>query len=455
MINQSRRPSAALVLGVLSGCVAALAVLPTALPLTGRLTAAEEAVSFRQATTAAHLTQRMLTEGTLSPGTRDRVGAEFVRVYSDGLLVHQEGPDLPITAIEGACGDTSTGALAKVNGRPWAMACIATEEAEIVTGVPIVYGSTGKVVLLVVTLAAIVGIVTALGVLRLLTPLSRLSRAIVRVGAGERGVRVPSSGLVELDELAERLNAAARAMEDREETIMARIRAVQEMARMVAHEVRNPLQSLELLTTLIASEEDPKDRLELAQSIHVEIRALDMVVTRILREGAMRGQRLPLHRQRTTLVPLVDHVLTLRQPEARAHGITLERGPVSPIEASIDAALIGRSLENLAINAMQAVAPATGRVRVSVVAEASHVALVVDDNGRGVDPDLADHIFDVNVSGRTGGTGLGLALVREVIEAHGGYIVQDRSPLGGARFTARIPLEDLGGDHAAESTDRR
>ena len=169
----------------------------------------------------------------------------------------------------------------------------------------------------------------------------------------------------------------------------------------------------------------------------------------------MRGQRLPLHRQATTLAPIVDHVLTLRQPEARAHGISLERGPVSPVEIQIDAALLGRSLENLVLNAMQAVPPRNGRVRVSVVAEDSHLALVVDDNGPGVDPELAEHIFEANVSGRTGGTGLGLALVREVVEAHGGYIVQDRSPLGGARFTARIPLEDAGGEEAAESTDRR
>ena len=93
------------------------------------------------------------------------------------------------------------------------------------------------------------------------------------------------------------------------------------------------------------------------------------------------------------------------------------------------------------------------RVRVSIELTEDGFAAIVDDNGPGVDPVLAEHVFEANVTGRTGGTGLGLALVREVVQAHGGTIVHERSPLGGARFIARLPLKANRGE-GAERPDR-
>jgi signal transduction histidine kinase len=437
-----RGPSAALVLGVLAGCVAAIAVLPTALPLVNRLAAAEGALAQQHAENAVDVASRMLEEGGLEPGSTQRVGMEFLQsTDASGHVAFQEGAALEPELLETACATPGGQMLDSTSGESWAIACVEGEHGRVVAGWRPNFKSRAPVILLVFTLSGIVGIVTALGVLRMLYPVSQLSRAIVRVGAGERGVRVPATGLVELDELAERLNSAARAMEDREDAIMSRIKAVQEMARIVAHEVRNPLQSLELLTSLIASESDAAEREQLAQAIHAEIRALDMVVTRVLREGASRGaSRLPLIRTSQRIDPLVDHVLAIRNPEARVHGILLERGPIAPIEAAVDAALLGRSIENLVLNAMQAVGGKGGRVKVSLEPDNDAFQLVIEDNGPGVDPSLADHIFEPNVTGRTGGTGLGLALVKEVVDAHGGYIRQDRSPLGGARFILRIPL---------------
>jgi len=287
-----------------------------------------------------------------------------------------------------------------------------------------------------------VGIVTALGVLRLLAPLSRVSRALERVGAGEHGVRVSTTGLTELDDLVERLNVAARSVEDRESEFLDRIRVIQEMSRMVAHEVRNPLQSLELLTSLIASSDEEAERHELAQSIHQEIRALDMVVDRVLRQG-VTGSGLSLRKAEHTLRPVIDQVVALRTPESKAQGISLEIGDVVDRPLPIDPALLGRSIENLVLNAMQAVPPRRGRIRISAYEEQDSMVIVVEDNGPGVPDALGNAIYEVDVTGRTGGTGLGLALVKGVIEAHGGYVEHDRSPLGGARFRARIPLSEV------------
>jgi signal transduction histidine kinase len=298
----------------------------------------------------------------------------------------------------------------------------------------------------VVLLALFVGIVTSLGILRLLRPLSEISTALVRVGAGERGVAVAQTGLSELDALVDRLNAAARSVDDREDAILSRIALVQEMARIVAHEIRNPLQSLELLTSLIASEDDPHERMAIGESIHTEIRTLEQVVNRLLTESAARGA-LRLRITVQAVAPLVEQVVALRRPQASTQGVRLGAGGLTWSEVPFDLALVKRTIENLVLNALQAVPRHTGEIRVGLVDEPEHLVIQVDDNGPGVPENLVDHIFEPDVSGREGGTGLGLALVKGVIEAHGGTVFCGRSPLGGARFELRIPRKA----HAAEA----
>jgi len=449
-MSVSRTPAPApLVLGVLAGILAAVAVLPTAIPITMRLVGAEHTLAVRHTMTGASLAARTLEhDGALPPGTRDRMGVDHIHVVSDdGLLVFQEGIDLPADVFAAAC---PTGAMTEPanqtrraeDGTNWAVSCVPVSGYRVVAAWRPPQSAATEIAVLVLALAAIVGIVTALGVLRLLAPLSRVSHALERVGAGERGVRVGSTGLSELDDLVERLNVAARSVEDRESEFLDRIRVIQEMSRMVAHEVRNPLQSLELLTSLIASSDEEGERQELAQSIHQEIRALDMVVDRVLRQG-VTGSGLTLRKQEHTLRPVIDQVVALRTPESKAQGITLEVGDVVDRALPIDPALLGRSIENLVLNAMQAVPPRRGRIRISAYDENDSVCIVVEDNGPGVPEALGNAIYEVDVTGRTGGTGLGLALVKGVIEAHGGYVEHDRSPLGGARFRARIPLSEV------------
>lgn len=446
MSKRSRPAPAALVLGVLTGVMAMVLVLPTAIPLTMRLSAAEHALAMREAQRAASFASSMLTDGEALPaGTAQHLQIAHLEVISsDGMRIHEEGEVLPSEIRDSACvSDTQGVVLADSEGREWAAACLSANGYRVIAAFRPSFSATSDVALVVISVALFFGIVVALGVLRLLAPVSRISKALDRVGAGERGVRIDhSTGLMELDELIDRLNIAARAMEDREDEILSRMKVVQEMARMVAHEVRNPLQSLELLTSLIVSEEEEDERHELARSIHQEIRALDMVVTRLLKEGTAAGG-LRLQRRRDTVMPLIRQIITLRTPGARKNGIALEVGEVADIEIEMDPALLGRSIENLVLNAMQAVPPKRGVVRLSVIKEPPDLCIIVDDNGYGVPSTFGNEIYEPNVSGRTGGTGLGLALVKGVIEAHGGHIEHGPSPLGGARFTARIPLSEV------------
>jgi signal transduction histidine kinase len=441
----SRRVSAALALSVAAGCLAAVAVLPLVLSLAIQLRVVASEQSSERVAVAARVVGATLRDGRdPPPGIAALLGVSHVQVRdAAGHASFDDGVGQREAWSEVRC-DARGPVAVDVGGTSWVAVCEEIGDRRVVAGVRQGADSLVRVFSLFGTLTVVVGIVTALGVLRLLTPLSRVSEAMTRVGAGERGVRLRTTGLRELDDLVDRVNAAASAVEVREENILSRIKSAQEMARMVAHEVRNPLQSLELLVSLIVSEEDPVEREALAASIRAEIHGLDLVVHRVLRDGVARGASgLRLERVRQSVGPIVEHILKLRVPDAARSGVRLERGVIEPVVASVDGALLGRCVENLVINAVQATNGVGGRVVVSVRAFAEGVRFVVEDNGRGVDPALGEHVFDVDVSGRPGGTGLGLAVVKQIVDLHGGRVFFERALLGGAAFVIEIPAEPM------------
>jgi signal transduction histidine kinase len=246
--------------------------------------------------------------------------------------------------------------------------------------------------------------------------------------------------LSELDELVRHVNDTARAVDEREGAIVRQLDTVNQLSRMVAHEVRNPLQTLELLTSLVAEESDPAERATLAQSIHAEIRALDTVVQRVLRDGVGTAI-LKVQPVLRSIAPLIEQVTLLHRAQAQDRGVSLVRTQVDESLVPFDPALMGRSIENLVVNALHAVPQPGGRIELSAWVEDGFLQIATDDNGPGIDPALGDAVFQPDVSTRVGGTGLGLALVRSVVHAHGGYVHQQRSPLGGARLLIQLPLE--------------
>jgi signal transduction histidine kinase len=430
-------------LGTLSGFLAGFLYLAISIPLVLSAIDAEEFLAIRQSKVATSTAERWLTAGTVLTEARvEQLGVSWLSATTaNNKSLYRLGQPDPEVMGSAACAQGAGDRLVAVGGQTWATSCLITPDLRVATGVVPEHMIGRQILYWTFMLAVIVGVVTALGQALLLRPLGQMSRALERVGAGERGVRLQSIGLAELDDVVDRINETAIHVEERVDAISARITVVQEMARLVAHEVRNPLQSLELLTSLIATEDDRTERQDIANSIRDEIRALDQVVHRLLREGASRGA-LRLRLQRQSIGPMIEQVTRVHRLEAERCGVRLSVGLVSLREVAVDGAMLGRSIENLAINALQAVPKGTGEVRLSVFEEDSWLCVATDDNGPGVDPKLGDTIFDVDVTGKPSGHGLGLALVHAVLVAHGGNIEYSTSTLGGARFLARIPLND-------------
>ncbi len=435
----------------MAGALAAVTVLPTIIPLTYRVVSTEETSVMHQVQGAGVAAAILLEAGSESPpdGLAQRMLVDGITILDRHGVTYADGMELSVDVLGRLCAaDGPRHRYIVVDEVRWAMACYEAGESDVIAFKRPDTESVAFVGYLVLGLAAMVGISTALGVLAILSPISEVSASVARVSAGVRGARASATGLVELDVLVDHVNAAAQAMEDREDAIEGRLQVVQEMARLVAHEVRNPLQSMELLTSLIASEEEREEREQLAGSIHEEIRGLENVVGRMLRHTE-HGTALRLQRTPTAMHELIEKVITFRRPEARHLGIRLEAGKLTSARAPLDRTLASRAIENLVVNAMKMVSAETGHVLVSAWENDTHVAVVVDDNGPGVDPSLSDSIYQPHVTGRPGGTGLGLSLVVGVTTAHDGYVEHARSPLGGARFQAWFAKDPTGGGPVA------
>jgi signal transduction histidine kinase len=285
-------------------------------------------------------------------------------------------------------------------------------------------------------LGALSGLLVMFAIRLLLSPIQDISTAAARIAQGEHSLRVREGGPEELSQLARAVNSLASYLERREDEIGSRMAVVKQLASVVAHEVRNPLQSLSLLCTLARTEEDPRKREKLLMSVEEEIRVLEGVVQRFLRSsGPLR-----ISRNEVDLVKIIEQVDNISRPRASRAGVSLLIQAPGSCTMDVDGSLVRRAAENLVLNAIEfaGISP-PGQVTVSLMPREKQTLLIVDDDGPGVPPHERERIFEQYYSSKPGGTGLGLSLVKRVFDSHGGYIRCEESPLGGARFIAALP----------------
>jgi signal transduction histidine kinase len=209
----------------------------------------------------------------------------------------------------------------------------------------------------------------------------------------------------------------------------------------VAHEIRNPLSSLDIHLQLL--EEDltamaPQTRDRLAgrlEIMHGELHRLEAIVKQFVRLAGPSA----LDLAPVDIVKVVSHACDVLRPEAAAREIeivTCLADGLPPLLADGDQ-LIQATL-NLVINALQAV-DRRGRVQVTVRPAEDVLVLEVEDSGPGISHGALQAIFDPYYTTKTEGSGLGLWIAQQIITAHGGTIQAANAPAGGAVFTACLP----------------
>jgi two-component system sensor kinase FixL len=254
-------------------------------------------------------------------------------------------------------------------------------------------------------------------------------------------------------DLSERQAAEARLQELQTELIhISRVTAMGEMASALAHELNQPLSAianyLKGSTRLLAKPDADQERLRdaLGKAADQALRAGEII--RRLRDFAARGET---ERRVESLVRIVEEASALALVGAKEHGVSV-RFDLSPTVDQVlaDRVQIQQVVLNLIRNAMDAMAVGPRRELVIGVAagEPGTAVVSVSDSGPGIEPDVADQLFQPFITTKADGLGVGLSISRTIVEAHGGQIWVDSTPGGGAtfRFTLRTVDVEEGAD---------
>jgi signal transduction histidine kinase len=283
--------------------------------------------------------------------------------------------------------------------------------------------------------------------LRTLRPLGVLRARARQVAGGDYAQRTGVTSQDEIGDLAREFDAMAGAVQEREHRLIRseRLATVGRMAAQIAHEVRNPLASIGLNAELLgdelgASDEEPR---RLIASIIGEVDRLTEIT-----ETYLRFARLPRPKlEHEDLGAIVASVLDLSRGELAQGGIAVEVDvePGLP-EIAADEAQLRQALINLVRNAREAMsAPGAGgpegkkRLAISLRKERGRVVLRIRDSGAGIARADMSKIFDPFFSTKERGTGLGLALVQQIVVDHGGQIDVKSAPGEGTAFTIALP----------------
>lgn len=215
-----------------------------------------------------------------------------------------------------------------------------------------------------------------------------------------------------------------------------RFEAAGRMAAELAHEVRNPLGSLELFASLLVQDLPPGGEPQLwAREILAGVQRLTAIVSRLLQ--AVRGQA--GRKRRCDLREVATDAVTFVRPLAQARQIRLcESLPNDPLVQTVDPEALHQALLNLLGNALE-VTPAAGTIELRVVDAAGAGRLEVHDSGPGIPLAWRERVFEPLFTTRPAGTGLGLAIVERVAIDHGGRAEIATSPLGGAVISLVLP----------------
>ena len=282
-------------------------------------------------------------------------------------------------------------------------------------------------------------ILSALFARSIVVPIKRLSQAAQQIKEGELGAQVQAYSKDEVGALARTFNEMSTAISERDRKLSRLNEELKQMSAGLAHEVRNPLNGMRIFLELIKRQcaSDVKAR-DMIEKVDGEVQSLNRVVTEFL-DFARPAQ---LQSEEVELSEVINAVIMLLRAELDENGIQIRISGLKilpPIQA--DAEQLRRVFTNIVKNAVQAM-PCGGVLTISgtSVPAGNVVYIEFADTGAGISQDIIEHIFDPFFTTRDAGTGLGLAVVKRILENHSGSI-KCRSEAGqGTTFTITLPL---------------
>jgi signal transduction histidine kinase len=288
--------------------------------------------------------------------------------------------------------------------------------------------------ILVVALAG--GALLTSSALRPVRRLAETVRSILRTGRTD--ARVPAA---ETDDALGELSLLVNAMLDRIDAVLAAMRGALDN---VAHDLRTPMTRLRGIAETALASHDPKVlRDALGECLEETDRVVEMLNTLMDISEAETGT-MALWREPIDLSELVRQTVELYEEIADERGITVHAEVDGAGTVHVDRNRMRQALANLLDNALK-YTPAGGRVGIAARREDAAVVLTMEDTGVGIPPDELPHIwtrlYRGDKSRSTRGLGLGLSLVKAIVEAHGGRVGVESTPGQGTRFAVHLPAE--------------
>jgi PAS domain S-box-containing protein len=248
----------------------------------------------------------------------------------------------------------------------------------------------------------------------------------------DRGQRMGTVGV--LRDLTEQVETQRRLIH-RE-----KLASLGEMAAGVAHEIRNPLGGIKMATNLLSSPEVDGSPLsqEMTRSILSGITEIEVIINNLLdwtRDARLERNEYELHR-------ILDPVVEAAAVEGRMRGIEVGYGRLErEVVATVDGQKLRQVFTNVMKNALEAIEPrrAAGRVTVDLFADGERAVVEVLDDGVGISPDDRDKIFLPFFTTKPAGTGLGMSIVKKIVDLHAGEIAIESAPGRGTRVRISLP----------------
>ncbi len=339
-----------------------------------------------------------------------------------------------------------------VGGQPIAMAGVLPSPS---TGNPVLaaFGPT----LIVAALGLLVAGTAVMAIL-VFRPVHRrlrgLEEAAAAVGAGEMAVRAPETGGDEVASLARRFNQMAADLDARGQELRDADRSRRQLLADVSHELMTPLTAMRgYLETLAlpAAVKDDATRARYLGIVTEETLRLEAIIGDLLDLARLEGGGGAFEHEPVPVARLFERAHARHQGALEERGITLERG-IAPGTGIVigDERRLEQVVQNLVANAVRHT-PRGGRIALQARPDGRYVTVVVENSGAGIPAEHLPHVFDrfyrVDSArdARSGGSGLGLSIVRAVVEQHGGTVSATNGALGGARFELRLPAGPVQG----------